>query len=43
MNYLKTSIYDDAQVNVLEMTLPFQTDHKSRGIEREKRNLKCRI
>jgi len=43
VNYLRTFVYDDAQVNVLEMALPFQIDHISRGIEREKKNLEHRI
>jgi hypothetical protein len=38
VNYLKMSMYDDAQVNVLKMALPFQTNQKSRGIEREKKS-----
>jgi len=33
-------VYDDAQVNVLEEALPFQMDHRSRGIKRKRMNLK---
>jgi hypothetical protein len=43
VNYLRMFVYDDAQMNVLKMALPFQTNHKNRGIEREKKNLECRI
>jgi hypothetical protein len=35
-------VYDDAQVNVLEEALPFQMDHKNRGIRRKIMNLKCK-
>jgi len=31
-------MYDDAHVDVLEEALPFQTNHKSKGIEWERRN-----
>lgn len=41
-NYPITFIYDDAHVNVLDWTLLIQIDHKSRGIERERRNLECK-
>jgi hypothetical protein len=41
-NYPRRSMYDDAHVNVLEETLPFQSNHRSKGIIRERRNLKCR-
>lgn len=41
-NYPITSIYDDAHVNVLKEALPIQMDHKSKGIEREKMNPKCK-
>jgi hypothetical protein len=41
-NYPKRSMYDDAHVNVLEETLPFQSNHRSGGIGRERRNLKRR-
>jgi hypothetical protein len=30
---------DDAHVNVIKETLPFQMDHKSRGLKKERRNL----
>ncbi len=30
-------VYDDAQVNILEEALPFQMDHKSRIIEKRKK------
>ncbi len=39
-NYPRTSMYDDAQVNVLEEALPFQMDHISKGIGKERRNPK---
>jgi hypothetical protein len=39
-NYLRTFMYDDAQANVLEKALPLQTDHKSKGIKKVKRNPK---
>lgn len=42
VNYPRTFLYDDAQVNVLNEALPFQTNNKSRGIEREKKNPKRR-
>ncbi len=32
-NYPRTSVYDDAQVNILEEALPFQMNNKSKGIE----------
>jgi hypothetical protein len=41
-NYLITFIYDDAHVNVLDEALLIQIDHKSKGIEREIRNPKCK-
>jgi hypothetical protein len=34
----KNILYDDAHVNVLEEALPFQTNHRSRGIKRDRRN-----
>jgi hypothetical protein len=39
-NYPRTSMYDDAQVNVLEEALPLQTNHKSKGIRKVIRNPK---
>jgi hypothetical protein len=30
-------MYDDAHVNILEEALPFQANHKSKGIEGKKR------
>jgi phospholipase C len=41
VNYPITSMYDDAHVNVIE-ALPFQTNHKSKEIKREKKNPKCK-
>jgi len=35
VNYPRTSMYDDAHVNVLEDALPFQMDHISKGIGRK--------
>jgi len=29
-------MYDDAKVNVLEEALPYQSNHKSKGIKRKK-------
>ncbi len=37
-NYPTTSMYNDAQMNVLKEGLPFQMDHKSKGIRRERMN-----
>jgi len=34
-NYPRTFTYDDAQMNVIEEGLPFQMDHKSKGIRKE--------
>lgn len=39
VNYPRTFVYDNAQVNVLEEALPIQIDCKSRRIERERRDL----
>jgi hypothetical protein len=36
------SVYNDAQVNVLEEALPFQSNHKGRRIGRKNRNPKDR-
>jgi hypothetical protein len=36
-------VYDDAQLNVLDEALPFQMDHKSRGIRQKRMNLKCKV
>jgi len=33
VNYLRTSMYDAAHLDVLEEALPFQTNHKSKGIQ----------
>jgi hypothetical protein len=41
-NDLKTSIYNDAHVNVLKEALPFQKDHISKGIERKRWNPKSK-
>ncbi len=38
VNYPRTSMYDNAHLDVLEEALPFQTNHKSKGIKRERRN-----
>jgi hypothetical protein len=38
VNYLRTSMYDDAHVNVLEEALPFQKNHISKRIKRGKKN-----
>jgi hypothetical protein len=35
-------MYNDAKVNVLEEALQFQSDHRSKGIKRERRNPKCK-
>lgn len=42
MNYPRTSVYDDAQVNVLEEALPLKMNNKSKRIKRDKINPKCR-
>ncbi len=39
-NYPRTYMYDDVQVNVLEEALPLQTNHKSKGIRKVRRNPK---
>jgi maltose-binding protein MalE len=39
VNYPITSMYDDAHVNVLEEALPFQTNHISKRIKREKKSI----
>jgi len=36
-NYPKTSLYD-AQVNVMEEALPFQSNHKNKGIKGGKKS-----
>jgi hypothetical protein len=42
MNYPKTLVYDDAQVNVLEEALPLQMNNRSKGIKRDRKNLECK-
>jgi len=42
VNYPIASMYDDAHVDVLEEALPFQTNHKKKGIKRERKNPKHR-
>ncbi len=34
-NYPKTLVYDDAQVNVLEKTLPLEMNNRNKGINRD--------
>ncbi len=41
-NYPKTLVYDDAQVIVLEKALPLYMNYRSKGIKRDRKNLKCR-
>jgi hypothetical protein len=36
-NYLKTSMYDDTWVNVLEEALLIQTNHKNKRIKKKKK------
>ncbi len=38
----KNVMYDDAHVNVLEEALPFQANHKIKGIEGNNNNQRCR-
>ncbi len=40
VNYPITSMYDDAQANVLEKALALQTNHKNKGIKKVRRNPK---
>lgn len=44
-NYLRTFMYNDAQVNVLKETLPFQKDHICKRIKRKEgiQNIKIMI
>ncbi len=42
VNYLRTYVYDDAHVNVLEEALLIQMGHKSKRITRKRKNLKCK-
>jgi hypothetical protein len=37
-NYLRTYVYNDAHVNVLEEALPILTNHRSKGLERDRRD-----
>ncbi len=39
-NYPRTPMYDYAQANVLEDALSLQTNHKSKGIQKVRRNPK---
>ncbi len=41
-NYPRNFMYDDAQMNVLEEALPIQTNHRRKGIRKERRNPKLR-
>jgi hypothetical protein len=38
LNYLRTSMYDDAQVNVLKEALPLHKNNRSKRIKKDKRN-----
>ncbi len=38
----KNVMFDDAHVNVLEEALPFQANHKIKGIEGKNNNPRCR-